>query len=144
MIIKTIQYDECLTLWNLLWADRVSAIESTSAMTLPVGGAHRSYSSNIGIPVFLGAYQGDLLIGVNSFHSVDTIFRSRGLYVLDEFRGNKIGQLLLEKTIELAGGRVWSFPKQEAINTYIRAGFHPVGQFEYDHIEKKRNCYVTT
>lgn len=145
MNIQQISYDECIVLWQLLWADRVSPIEPTSAMMLPNNDCHRLYSNEVGTPTFLGAFENGVLVGVNSLHPVSDTIRSRGLYVVGEYRGLKIGQKLLEKTIEMGDGKlVWSFPKQEALNTYLRSGFSVASPMVHDVIENKWNCYVRT
>lgn len=141
--IKEIQFDECLVLWKKLWASRVSPIEPTSAMIFNEKDfSLRAYSSNIKKPVFLGAFVGSSLVGVNSFHEIDDTTRSRGLYVDPNFRGNKIGELLLRETILLSPSSCWSFPKKEALSTYLRAGFKQASEIMYDPTEEKYNCYV--
>lgn len=141
MIIREITFEECLVLWKKLWATRVSAIETTSAMMLSKTD-QRIYSANIGTPIFLGAFVDDILVGVNSLHNIDKTTRSRGLYVEPTARGMKIGQLLLEETIARAEFPCWSYPKLEALTTYERAGFKRYSKDLFDDIENKANCYV--
>jgi GNAT superfamily N-acetyltransferase len=148
-MIKEITYQECLTLWNLLWADRVSPIEPCSAMDLPPNlpwdCVERPHTTNYGQPTFLGAFRDGELVGVNSLHHVNGRIRSRGLYVLGSHRGHGIAKDLLLETITRADGlEVWSFPKKEALMVYIRAGFFQVSPMMWDHKENKNNCYVTT
>lgn len=141
--IKEIQFDECLDMWKKLWASRVSPIEPTSAMIFNESDfSSRAYSSNIKKPVFLGAFVNGVLAGVNSFHEIDSTTRSRGLYVDPTYRGNKIGELLLRETILRSPSSCWSFPKQEALSTYLRAGFKQASEIMYDSTEEKYNCYV--
>lgn len=142
--IKPIQFEECLQLWNVLWANRVSPIEPTSAMML-TDKPTRKYSMDIGEPTFLGAFVGNELVGVNSMHYIDGTTRSRGLYVKPEYRGNGTGVELLKRTVDLSADLpCWSYPKKEALNTYLRAGFKQVSDFFWDETEKKWNCYVSS
>jgi GNAT superfamily N-acetyltransferase len=141
-MIREITYEECLPLWQLLWASRVSPIEPTSAMAFPWDVKVREYTKNIGTPTFLGYFDGDLLVGVNSFHQVDNMYRSRGLYVLGSHRKKGIGEALLRATIQRAPKHVWSYPKMEALSVYQKAGFNLVGEPVYDEVEGKTNQYV--
>ena len=143
MKIQEITYQECLPLWSLLWANRVSPIEPTSAMLLPNDPmGQRVYSNIIGSPIFLGVYDNDTLVGVNSYHTVGNQTRSRGLYVRGSHRGQGIGELLLRETIKRTN-QVWSYPKQEALNVYLKAGFKLYSEAIVDDIENKTNFYVT-
>lgn len=143
-MIQEISYQECLVLWERLWATRNSPITETSAMTLQ-DTEMRGYSSDIGQPVFLGAFVDGILVGVNSLHSIDDTVRSRGLFVVPEHRKNGIGEKLLRETVNRARGSVcWSFPKKEAIGVYLSSGFRPHSQFFHDPVEMKWNCYVSS
>jgi GNAT superfamily N-acetyltransferase len=141
-MIREIKYQECLPLWQLLWAGRVSPIEPTSAMAFPFDVNVREYTQNIGTPTFMGYFDGDLLVGVNSYHTVDNFYRSRGLYVLGSHRKQGIGEALLRATIERTERPVWSYPKIEAMSVYLKAGFTETGEPVYDDIEGKTNQYV--
>ncbi len=143
--IQEITYEQCLTLWQLLWVDRVSPIEPTSAMKLPRFATTREYSDLIGEPTFLGAFWDDQLVGVNSLHSVgEHQMRSRGLYVLPEFRSKGIATKLLKETIARnpLDKILWSYPKDKALPTYVRAGFRVITDRIYDATEDKWNYYV--
>lgn len=142
--IQEITYEQCLTLWNQLWANRVSPIEPTSAMTFS-HTSQRSYTTNVGTPTFLGAFVNEQLVGVNSIHDVDeNQQRSRGLFVLPEFRSNGIATKLLKATIACRkpGRCLWSYPKDSALPTYVRAGFRVITDRIYDPVEDKWNYYV--
>lgn len=153
MIIKDITYEQCLPLWEQLWANRVSRIDRSSCMALPpkhmLEGKNdivstRLYSKEAVLNVtYLGLFDGDKLVGVNSFHQITKMTRSRGLYVLPEYRGRGYGIHLLEVTWEQSVYKpVWSYPKLEALSTYAKAGFEVVSKLIYDPIENKTNCYV--
>lgn len=141
-MIREITYEECLPLWQLLWAGRVSPIEPTSAMVIPFDANEREFSQNIGTPTFLGYFDGDVLVGVNSFHKIENFYRSRGLYVLGSHRKRGIGEALLRETIARTPAPVWSYPKMEALPVYLKAGFMEISNPVYDEVEDKTNMYV--
>lgn len=144
--IRSIDYQECLPLWQQLWATRVSAIKPTSSMLLPADTTVRSYTDVIGEPTFLGVFDGSYLVGVNSFHDVGEQQRSRGLFVLPEYRGHGIGLWLLKSTLSHHDSDkiMFSYPRDSALTTYLNAGFRVVGDKIYDYLEHKFNYYVTT
>jgi GNAT superfamily N-acetyltransferase len=153
-MIKEITFEQCLPMWEVLWKDRVSPFSDRSAMLLPsydqmVLGMHRlhtTHSENIGEPTFLGYFDGDQLVGVNSYHEIMGTIRSRGLYVLDSHRGKGIASQLLGEVIRRAPVEavVWSFPNAAAFNVYIRAGFEKYSEALWDNVENKTNFYVMT
>ena len=132
MKIKSITWDSCRSVWaSRLWPTRTSAIESHSAMLLD--GSHSM--ENMQLPaVYLGLFQGDQLVGVNSGHLCsDNTWRSRGLWVDPEHRGSGWGSRLLVATIALAPedcGRAWSFPRRTSWSSYERAGFRLVSDWQ--------------
>jgi GNAT superfamily N-acetyltransferase len=149
-MISDISYEECLTLWNRLWSERKSPIESRSHMVIRsqediiAENSTYAYSNDVGDPTFLGYFLDGRLVGVNSYHCVDTTTRSRGLYVLDSYRGKGIAHQLLGEVIRRAAidSIVWSFPKDTALSVYLRAGFELNSQACYDALEQKTNYYV--
>jgi GNAT superfamily N-acetyltransferase len=151
-MISDISYEECLTLWNLLWSSRKTPIEPTSHMILrsqeqiDTSNSIYAYSNDIGDPTFLGYFLDGRLVGVNSYHRIDTTIRSRGLYVLDSYRGKGIANQLLGEVIRRAkiDSMVWSFPKDSALSVYLRVGFELNSLACYDPLDQKTNYYVTT
>jgi len=142
-------YEEILPYWKELWKDRVSPIEPMSAMVLPEPPWTMSFTDKYSDPVFLGTYDYSTkkMVAVNSFHLVENTVRSRGLYVIPEKRGHKLGECLLKLTLQMTrdlypGKVIWSYPKQEALSTYKRAGFIELSSPIFDLIENKTNYYV--
>lgn len=145
-MIKEISYEECLPVWNVLWADRKTKIEPISFMKFPII-VNNSYDyaarENISSPIFLGYFDKQTLVGVNSLHNVEDTTRSRGLFVFPQYRNQGIGTILLKRTIDLATGDfIWSFPKKEALNAYLSSGFELASEPIYDSLECKTNFYV--
>lgn len=145
-MIERISYEECLELWLKMWSTRKTEITPMSAMDLPKDNFNRKiYFEYYAEPIFLGYRLDGKIVGVNSIHSINGKTRSRGLYVEPEYRKHKIGQSLLEESISIGLQKtdvVWSFPKKEALNTYLRAGFTQLSPLIYDELEDKWNCYV--
>lgn len=128
----TISFDEILPIWrNYLWPDRISTIETNSAMCRTGG----YLGSNMETPATFFAYMIDgEIAGVNSGHMCnDKEYRSRGLYVFEKFRGKGIGVVLLNATI--AQGRsekavlCWSYPRDVSWKTYAKSGFKLTSDF---------------
>jgi GNAT superfamily N-acetyltransferase len=125
-MITKITFSTIYPIWsNLLWPNRVSKIEPTSAMVYLGGYSLDNMNS---MPTFFGYYIDNNLVGVNSGHLCsDKGYRSRGLFVLPKYRKLGIGQKLLLATIEQATVEqcdyVWSYPKQSSWQTYKNSGF---------------------
>lgn len=141
-MIEKISFSEILPIWkNYLWPNRVSDITPTSAMSFMGGYDLQNMSPN---PTFFAYIIDDEIAGVNSGHMCkDNEYRSRGLYVFEKFRGAGIGAELLTATIERAkeeGATLcWSYPKDSSWNTYAKAGFFLVSEFEAS--ENGNNAY---
>lgn len=132
-MIKTIDFQTIYPIWStLLWPNRNSPIESTSAMNYL---GQYDLKNMLYTPTFIAFIENDEIVGVNSGHKcTDGGYRSRGLYVNSIYRGRGIGSLLLTETIELARKEncnyVWSYPRQSSWKTYQRAGFSLSSQWE--------------
>jgi len=124
--IKVISYKEILEVWqNKLWKNRTSKIEPNSAMVYLNGYDLKNMTYT---PTFLGYFIDNTIVGVNSGHKCyDNSYRSRGLYVDENYRKNGIGKQLLLSTIEQGklefADFVWSYPKQSSWKCYQSAGF---------------------
>jgi GNAT superfamily N-acetyltransferase len=131
--IEEITFEEILPIWrDHLWPDRESTIESNSAMNYFGGYDMFNMSTK---PTFFAYKIDGRIAGVNSGHKCSKgHYRSRGLYVFDEFRGLGIGVKLLLATIEQGRKEksviCWSYPRQSSWNTYSNAGFYLMTPFE--------------
>lgn len=140
--VQPITFNEILPIWrDYLWPNRTSPIETNSAMNFM--GDHDMF--NMSTPPTFFAYMIDgHIAGVNSGHMcINKEYRSRGLYVFEEYRGKGIGTLLLKATINRArienAVMCWSYPKYSSWKTYERAGFELASEFEVS--ENGTNAY---
>ena len=145
---KKITWDQILHVWKEHLPNM--ALEKNSAMCLFLNNGkilekrwdEPMYDlQNMEFPAtFWGAFDDDKLIGVNSGHmTLNKFYRSRGLYVQEEYRKKHIGRKLLMKTMAQAKHEkaiaCWSYPKNSAIKCYQSLGFHSSGQdfnFHYE------------
>ena len=122
---KRITWEEILPMWEEGMPNMSTEPTSAMGMYLHPVTVEPLYDLQHmkGAPTFYGAFDGDKLIGVNSGHmNMDRVYRSRGLYVKENYRGHRIAQKLLMKTIAQARHEkaicCWSFPSKEALSTY--------------------------
>ena len=151
--VHEITFQEILPIWqNKLWPNRVSTIETHSAMTWPYTHPNQPYSMDIfSYPVtFFGIYDQKRLIAVNSGHlTTHTEYRSRGLWVDPAYRGMGLAQTLLSVTVERARQEgvdmIWSIPRLTALPAYKKVGFKTVGNIIDEGVEFGPNiyCYCT-
>jgi GNAT superfamily N-acetyltransferase len=145
MKIKEISFDEILPYWQLLWANRKSPIEPMNGMLFRSGYDLQLASKYV--PYFIAIVIENKIVGVNSFFQTDLeSFRSRGLYVLPEYRNQMLGQILLNETVLMAKDKkaksIWSFPRQSAVSTYQKVGFELVGSWIEEGVEFGPNIYA--
>jgi GNAT superfamily N-acetyltransferase len=142
-VVTKISYDEIFTIWrNNLWPNRTSPIESHSSMTF-LGGydiKNKQYPAT-----FFGYKDGDKIVAVNSGHRChDNSYRSRGLYVMPEYRGQGLGCKLLLATInqgyEEGCDFVWSYPKKISWRTYAAAGFELASDWHESELDINAYC----
>ena len=133
-----------------LWQNRVSPIETHSAMTWPFDGNPIEYDMDIFNyePTFFAVFQSQEIIGVNSGHRTkDNIYRSRGIWVRPEYRKKGISKMLFDETekqaIKEGCNMIWSIPRKSALPAYTKFGFETVGNFFDEGMEFGPNIYVT-
>ena len=128
--IESVSFTEILPIWkNSLWPGRESAVKSHSSMVY-LGGTDMSIYKN---PASYWSVYGDKneVIAVNSgFRTATDHYRSRGVFVAEEFRGKGIAKMLLLKAVEQAGlencSIIWSFPRERILSVYQSVGFKSV------------------
>lgn len=142
-LIKQITFEETIPYWKILWGD-VTIRKKSGILLLKEFDMTINDNENI-VPIFFGAFYEDKIVGVNSGYSpVDNQYRSRGLYILPEYRRRGISQLLLKATQEQGRKEnknlFWSMPRKEALSVYQKFGFKKISEFSDR--EFGRNCFV--
>jgi GNAT superfamily N-acetyltransferase len=143
MIIE-IDFDTIYPIWKqFLWPERISKIESNSAMNYLGGYALQNLDTK---PTFFAYVIKDEIVGVNSGHlCLDKSYRSRGLYVSPNYRKQGIGTKLLLASIIQAEKEnakfVWSYPKLTAHKTYLSAGFTITSDWEQSELGQNAYCF---
>jgi GNAT superfamily N-acetyltransferase len=131
--ITKITFEQIYPIWNnYLWPDRVSDITSNSAMCFLEGYDLFNMQTT---PTFFAYVIDGEIAGVNSGHLCnDQQYRSRGLYVFENFRGKGIGTILLKTTIAQAmvenAALCWSYPRKTSWKSYLHAGFELASDWE--------------
>lgn len=143
-MIDLVEYDVILPIWEqFLWPGRID-IKNMSSMQYLSGYDVKIYDRYA--PYFFAYYIDNNIAGINSAHkSSQTEFRSRGLYVFDEYRNQGIGKQLLEYTVKLGRSEgcdyCWSVPRKTALSTYLSAGFNQSSDF-FETDTSDENCYA--
>jgi GNAT superfamily N-acetyltransferase len=151
MQTQQITFEQILPVWqNKLWPNRVSLIETHSAMTWPITHRSQPYCMDVfNYPAtFFGIFDQDKLVAVNSGHlTTQQEYRSRGLWVDPDYRGMGLAQIILLATINQAkkeGAKmIWSIPRLTALPAYERVGFKTVGDRVDEGVEFGPNIYCT-
>jgi predicted GNAT family N-acyltransferase len=142
MSCKYITWEDIKPIWATeLWSGRVNVEPVTSMKYL--GGHDMELKKKT--PHFIGVFKNDELVGVNSFvRTSKTQFRSRGLWVNPEHRGNGYAQELLywmkSEVLALGGWTIWTLPRQASYSTYASVGF--IQTTPYTELEWGNNCYA--
>ena len=144
-------FEEVYPIWNeKLWPERISKIESMSSLywRAPRDIIKDSSIFEKYIPTFFAIKEDNQIVGVNSgFRTDERIYRSRGVWVKEEYRSKGYGQVLLMQAI-IQGKKenchlIWSMPRKSALKTYVKVGFKKRGKWIDDGVEFGPNCLVT-
>lgn len=125
--LQEISHEAIHPLWtNGLWPSRPTKELYMSAMLY--GGGYDSEISKKYRPRFWGIYHQNRLVAVNSgFQTSPHHYRSRGLYVEEEFRRRGLATMLLgtchDEARRLGCSTLWSFARLTALSAYLHAGF---------------------
>ena len=148
-------FKDIYEIWDKeLWPDRVSKIESRSALLWDSDlwlswGNVRITKNRKSIwkftPTFFCIKDQHDIVGVNSgFKTEQKIYRSRGLWVNPDHRGRGLSTLLLESTKEQAKNEgcsfVWTMPRKSALPAYEKVGFSKIGDWMDKGVEFGPNC----
>ena len=140
---RILTFEEILPFWKQLWYPKVD-IQKRSGRLLLFGFDQSIITDNSIKVTYFGAEVDGEIVGVNSgyFHRLE--YRSRGLYVLPEYRRRGIAQELLKATqdkgYEERAITLWSLPRRRALPVYKKFGFKILSKF-FDG-EYGINCFV--
>ena len=146
-------FEEIYLIWMVeLWPGRISKIKPLSCLywkqprtIIKDESIFDKYS-----PTFWALKQGDIIIGVNSgFKTGEKVYRTRGLWVDPNYRGQGLAQILLRESI--LQGKVekchwiWSMPRKSALSAYQKVGFKKRGKWldADEGVEFGPNCLAT-
>ena len=145
---KLLDTDTAIEYWKkYLWKD-LEEIRHVSSMTIERGNNLKVYDLEYSRPQYIGAFDGNRIVGINSGHVVVNRieYRSRGLYVHPDYRKSGIGQMLLKGVIDLSKEEdcyySWSFPRKSSLKTYESVGFKKVSDWITKDVDFGPNCYV--
>ena len=151
METTNITFETICHVWQKhLWQNRVSPIETHSAMTWPYDGNPLEFDMDIFNydPSFFGVITNGRIVGVNSGHRTkDNIYRSREIWVDLDVRKKGVAQLLFNATekqaIKEGCNMIWSIPRKSALPAYTKFGFETIGNYFDEGMEFGPNIYVT-
>ena len=162
--MKTIEkccFEEIYDIWDKeLWPNRVSAIEEHSALQWDANfwlnwGNISINKNRIEIwknpATFWKITDGDKIVGVNSGFMTSKnewpkwyIYRSRGLWVHEDYRGYGLSTQLLNATLKQAREEkcsyIWTMPRKTALLAYKKVGFNKIGNWFDERVEFGPNC----
>jgi hypothetical protein len=144
--LKEITFEQIREVWlQDLWPNRTD-VKPMSSM---VYGEHDNHDMSIYekyIPTFWGIFNDDQIIAVNSgFRTNDQLYRTRGIWVRNDHRGNFLSSMLFDAIDAQAKlencTHIWSFPRFGSHLAYLRAGYTKTSDW-YTNNSYGKNCYV--
>ena len=141
-MIEKIKYEDILDLWSILWPTRTNNTHSN----MRYKDTAFPKITELYAATYWGYFDSNTLVGVNSGHSSSLLhYRSRGLYVLPEYRKKGIATQLLQEVIKQGKTEnrklCWSLPRKEAIDAYLSVGFNQDSTW-FETETSEQNCYV--
>jgi GNAT superfamily N-acetyltransferase len=143
-IINRITFEEVLPKWKQLWPGK-EKIKPINCNTF-LGGTDFDIPKRFKATYF-GCYHNKELIGVTSgYRNTLNIYRVRGTWVDEIYRGKGISTLLLkenEKQAKLEKCTImWTMGRKSAEYAYKNFGFIRVGEYFSEGVEFGPNCYL--
>lgn len=132
IVVKKVNFKDIVSAWDKLWPGRDH--DPYSSM-LRLGGHDIRIRDNYDYTCIAAYDWGDKgkLVGVQVGHrSSKQDYRTRGLWIDPNSRGQGIAQMLfckLEEYAKFQGCRwLWSFPRLSSLPAYMKAGYEPYGE----------------
>jgi GNAT superfamily N-acetyltransferase len=145
MKVEKVPFEIIETVWrNNLWQNRRSPIETHSAMKLHEG-YDMDYFNNPAS--FIVIKDDDKIIGCLSGHMTAPYwYRSRGLWVSDEYRRQGIATLLMQELTSIARSEnalwIWTLPRLSSLEFYQSQGFIRSSENINEGVEFGPNCFA--
>ena len=134
--VEEISFEEIAEVWAAeLWPDKKNGVAKANEWTwywLQKELGKDKRMARDAIPTFVGIKSGKKLVTVNSCYYSNSkgmfnYWRSRGLWVHPDFRGQKYSSVILTWCLEHAkannGHWMWSVPRKSAMAAYKSVGF---------------------
>ena len=151
MEVRESTFEEVYPVWNEeLWPGRISKIEQMSSLywkqPKDIIKDHSIFDKYC--PTFFIIKEDNKIVGVNSgFRTEEKVYRSRGLWVREEYRSKGYGKVLLMATIIKGKSEnchwIWSMPRKSALKTYEGVGFKKRGKWLDKGVEFGPNCLAS-
>lgn len=147
--ITRIDFPDILPYWAVLWPGQDHQQFSSMLMM----GKHDHHIKDKFKWRGWAVKNGSRTVGVNAGHkSAKGHYRTRGLWVAQDFRGKGIGQMLFNAAEEQAKNEhcrwLWSYPRLQALGAYQKAGFEsygPTNRGEWDDcVRAKKDLSIIT
>jgi GNAT superfamily N-acetyltransferase len=128
-------------LWSLKPKDTVASISSMKFL----GGYNSEIKKNR--PYFwIMKHQHQVVGTISGFITGSSEFRSRGIWIADDYRGQGISsrlfQTVQDRATELGCCSIWSYPRLSALPAYQKFGFNVVGDIIYSLDPYSPHTYV--
>ena len=143
--VEEISFEEIKEVWEReLWPNKKNGVAKANEWTwywLQKELGKDKQMAKEAEPTFIGIRSGKELVAVNSCYYSNTkdlfkYWRSRGLWVRSDFRGQKYSSVLLIWCLEYAkkkgGSYIWTVPRQSALPAYRSVGFVQVSEWFED------------
>jgi hypothetical protein len=140
--VKEIDFKTIRPFWSILWPHKIKITPVSTINFRGIINEKLLYFK----PVFFAYFLNDKIVGVNSIiQTSEEMCRIRGIWVNPKYRGNQIGFFLLKYGHILARmnkmKKIWSMPRNEALNFYLKNGYKIASDFFYDY-EFGPHCFV--
>ena len=150
-MIQEISFEKIKLYWKILWPN-INVEDEIKYVSMPTC----PYTTNIfiklgktsprSIPsIFIGYFIDSQIVGVlNGYKTSSYFFRTRGLWVNDNYRRLGIATKLMKEVEKFAFKcgcfELWTIPRKSAINFYKQYGFEQMTDFI---IRDDNHCYAT-
>ena len=151
LVLKQISEADGLAIWRAhLWPGR-EKIRAVSSMTwdheTKQKGIDTSLYKRVQAKFFALCDCRGEVVALAAGHPIDeTYYRTRGIWVSEDYRGLGLITSVLWAVLRDAADQgcsiVWTLPRKQALNAYVRAGFKQDSEFFDEDVLYGPNCYA--